>query len=83
MTDEEKEEWSHNQFQRAIQHFRRALQNIPQNLSETKCKIQTELAGVLCQTKEFDEALQIYEDGFYVSCLHFNLLISHRQEELS
>ena len=47
MDDNEKEEWIHNQFQSSIKHYRQALEKIPEHLSETKIKIQTEFASVL------------------------------------
>ena len=69
MSDEETAKWKDEQYQRAIKHFRGALEKIPSESTDIKRKIQLELAEVLFDSKNFDEAVKIYEDGFCVSTI--------------
>ena len=69
MTDEEEAKWKDEQYQRAIKHFRGALEKIPPENTDTMRNIQLELAEVLFDSKNFDEAVKIYEGGFSVSTI--------------
>lgn len=71
MNDDEKQEWIKKQFENSIKYYRQAVEKIPEHLSETKMKIQTEFASVLYSTENFDEAIRIYEDGFHVNINFF------------
>ncbi|CAF3624155.1 unnamed protein product [Rotaria sp. Silwood1] len=64
MTDAEQAEWKIEQFQSAVRHYKGVLEHIPEGNTEIKRKIQLELARVLFDLKQFDEAVKIYEDGF-------------------
>ena len=50
----------------AIKYFKGAIDKIPQNDLETKRKIRIQLAQVLFDAENYDEAVQIYEDAFNV-----------------
>lgn len=83
MTETEKIEWKNEQFQRVLKHFKGVLENISSENIETKRNIRLESASVLFHLKQYDEAVQIYKDGFYVSKikkLALSLYISCLQE---
>jgi tetratricopeptide (TPR) repeat protein len=69
MSENEEAEWKKEKFQIAIKHFKGAIDKIPENNLETKRKIRTELAQVLFDAENFDEAVKIYEDAFNVRIL--------------
>jgi len=76
MSESEEAEWKKEQFQMAIKYFKAAIDKIPENNLETKRKIRTELAQVLFDAENFDEAVEIYEDAFNVR--HIFILINSR-----
>ncbi|UJR11961.1 hypothetical protein I4U23_016139 [Adineta vaga] len=65
MNENEKQEWIKNQFEKSLKYYRQVLEKLPEHLSQTKMKIQTEFASVLSQQEHFDEAIEIYEEGFH------------------
>lgn len=67
MSEDEKKEWIDDHLNKSVKYFRQAITKIPEHLAEIKLKIQTELASVLLYVKNFDEAIEIYENGFHVS----------------
>ncbi len=64
--NEEEEEWKTERLQMAIKYYKGAIEKIPESELETKRNIRTELAQVLFNAKNYDEAVKIYEDAFNV-----------------
>ncbi|CAF3992796.1 unnamed protein product, partial [Adineta steineri] len=64
MSESEEEEWKKERFQAAVKYYKQVIDKIPQDASETKIKIRTELAQALFTSGNFDEAVQIYEEAF-------------------
>lgn len=72
MNENEETDWKNERFQSSIKHYKRALDKLPQDNLDLKRRIRTELALVLFDTGNFDEAATVYEDVFNVS--HTNSL---------
>ncbi len=67
MSESEEAEWKKERFQMAIKHYKGIIEKISESGVELKRTIRTELAQVLFDVRNFDEAIQIYEDAFNVS----------------
>jgi len=66
MSESEETEWKKERFQMAIKHYNGIIKKISDTGSDIKNTIRTELAQVLFDNENFDEAIQIYEDAFNV-----------------
>ncbi len=71
MNKNEEEEWKKERLQTALKHYKDVIDKIPENHLDTKRKIRTELAQVLFDVEDFDEAVKIYEDAFNVRMIYF------------
>ncbi len=67
LSESEEAEWKNERFQTAIKHYKGIIQKNSESNMEIKNSIRTELAQVLFDVENFDEAVQIYEDAFNVS----------------
>ena len=67
MNENEETDWKKERFQSAIKHYKHVLEKLPQDNLDLKRRVRTELALVLFDTGNFDEAATVYEDVFNVS----------------
>ncbi len=67
LSESEEAEWKNERFQMAIKHYKGIIAKSSESGVEIKNTIRTELAQVLFDVGNFDEAVQIYEDAFNVS----------------
>jgi tetratricopeptide (TPR) repeat protein len=71
LSDSEEAEWKQERFQTAIKYYRAVLEKLPESGADIKRTIRTELAQVLFDADNIDEAVQMYEDAFNVSSIAF------------